>query len=79
VQFPPRHIGRQVAQAAIGIDHQPGRIHVLQGPPDPRGDKFRVLHRRRFDVDHAQPERSRPGVLPDQPQVLQALAGELQD
>ena len=67
-----------MTQPAVGVDDKPAGVDVLKRAPDPGGDQLRALHGRRLDVDHAEAEGRRPGVLLDQPQVFQALAGEFE-
>ena len=51
----------------------------VQRAPDPRRDQLGRLDLGALDVDHAQAEPLVPAVLLDQPQVVEALAGELED
>src|SRR5271170_6707402 len=71
-------VGQQVAQAAVGIDHELVRGHEAQRPPDPLRDQVRGLHLLGLHVDHAEPQAAVPVVLAEQAQVLVAGSGELQ-
>src|SRR5579883_2931596 len=72
------HGGRQVAQAAVGVEPQPLGRHYLQAPPDERRHLLRRLHARVLDIDHPHAQPERDSVLAEQRQVVGALAGELQ-
>ena len=66
-------------EPAVRVDHQAVGRNVVQRAPDPGGDQFGRLHLGALDVDHAQAQPLVPPVLLDQPQVVQALAGEFED
>jgi hypothetical protein len=77
-QFRPGHGHRQVPQPAVRADHEPLRRHRVQCPADPSGHDVGRLYLLGLDVEHTHPQDSVPAEPVHEPQVVVALAGELE-